>query len=220
MDTDWPTLLPVLLQSVQETLVMVTATIVLSGIAGLIIGAALYASRPGNLFEQPVVFGILNVIVNIVRPIPFIIFITAIGPLTLLVVGTTIGTAAAILPMTLMASVVIGRVVEQNLVAVDPGIVEASRAAGAGRLRTLFSIVLPEALAPLILGYTFMLIAIVDMSAMAGVVGGGGLGNFAIMYGYQQFDWNVTLVTVTVIIVMVQVAQLVGNWVSQLILRR
>ena len=106
MDTDWPTLLPVLLQSVQETLVMVTATIVLSGIAGLIIGAALYASRPGNLFEQPVVFGILNVIVNIVRPIPFIIFITAIGPLTLLVVGTTIGTAAAILPMTLMASVV------------------------------------------------------------------------------------------------------------------
>lgn len=220
MDTDWPTLLPVLLQSVQETLVMVTATIVLSGIAGLIIGAALYASRPGNLFEQPVVFGILNVIVNIVRPIPFIIFITAIGPLTLLVVGTTIGTAAAILPMTLMASVVIGRVVEQNLVAVDPGIVEASRAAGAGRLRTLFSIVLPGALAPLILGYTFMLIAIVDMSAMAGVVGGGGLGNFAIMYGYQQFDWNVTLVTVTVIIVMVQVAQLVGNWVSQLILRR
>ncbi|GAA4383926.1 methionine ABC transporter permease [Brevibacterium pityocampae] len=220
MDTDWPTLLPVLLQSVQETLVMVTATIVLSGIAGLIIGAALYASRPGNLFEQPVVFGILNVIVNIVRPIPFIIFITAIGPLTLLVVGTTIGTTAAILPMTLMASVVIGRVVEQNLVAVDPGIVEASRAAGAGRLRTLFSIVLPEALAPLILGYTFMLIAIVDMSAMAGVVGGGGLGNFAIMYGYQQFDWNVTLVTVTVIIVMVQVAQLVGNWVSQLILRR
>ena len=220
MDTDWPTLLPVLLQSVQETLVMVTATIVLSGIAGLIIGAALYASRPGNLFEQPVVFGILNVIVNIVRPIPFIIFITAIGPLTLLVVGTTIGTAAAILPMTLMASVVIGRVVEQNLVAVDPGIVEASRAAGAGRLRTLFSIVLPEALAPLILGYTFMLIAIVDMSAMAGVVGGGGLGNFAIMYGYQQFDWNVTLVTVTVIIVMVQVAQLVGNWVSQLIRRR
>jgi D-methionine transport system permease protein len=103
---------------------------------------------------------------------------------------------------------------------VDPGVVEAARAAGAGRLRTLFGIVIPEALGPLILGYTFMFIAIVDMSAMVGVVGGGGLGNFAIMYGYQQFDWTVTLVTVVVIIVFVQLAQLVGNTLAARVLRR
>lgn len=218
--TDWQLLLPVLGTSLQETFVMVIVTAVLSGVIGLLIGAALYATRPGNLLSHPVVFNVLNVIVNIVRPIPFIIFITAIGPLTFLLAGTTIGTAAAVIPMTLMAAVVIGRVVEQNLVAVDPGVVEAARAAGAGRIRVLFGIVIPEALAPLILGYTFMLIAIVDMSAMAGVVGGGGLGNFAIMYGYQQFDWTVTLLTVIIIIVLVQLAQLIGNLLAHRILRR
>ena len=220
MDTNWELLRPVLVTSIQETLVMVTVTVLVAGIVGLVLGAALYATRPGNLLEQPVVFAVLNLVVNIVRPVPFIIFITAVGPVTLALLVTTIGTGAAVFPMALMAAVVIGRVVEQNLVGVDPGVVEAARAAGAGRLRTLFGIVIPEALGPLILGYTFMFIAIVDMSAMVGVVGGGGLGNFAIMYGYQQFDWTVTLVTVVVIIVFVQLAQLVGNTLAARVLRR
>ncbi|MCQ9369048.1 ABC transporter permease subunit [Brevibacterium sp. 91QC2O2] len=220
MKTDWSLLSPVLLESLGQTFIMVLVTIIASGIVGLLIGAALYATRPGNLLEQSVVFQILNFLVNIIRPIPFIIFITAVGPLTMLVVGTTIGTSAAIVPMVLMASVVIGRVVEQNLVAVDPGIVEAARACGAGRLRTLFGVVVPEALAPLILGYTFMLIAVVDMSAMVGVVGGGGIGDFAITYGYQQFDWQVTLVTVVIIIVLVQLAQFVGNKLASWVLHR
>lgn len=220
MDTNWELLRPVLVTSIQETLVMVTVTVLVAGIVGLVLGAALYATRPGNLLEQPVVFAVLNLVVNIVRPVPFIIFITAVGPVTLALLGTTIGTGAAVFPMALMAAVVIGRVVEQNLVGVDAGVVEAARAAGAGRLRTLFGIVIPEALGPLILGYTFMFIAIVDMSAMVGVVGGGGLGNFAIMYGYQQFDWTATLVTVVVIIVFVQLAQLVGNTLAARVLRR
>lgn len=220
MKADWSTLYPVLTESLGQTFVMVTITIVISGIAGLVLGAALYATRRGNLLEAPIAFQILNFIVNIVRPIPFIIFITAVGPITFLLVGTTIGTGAAIVPMILMATVVIGRVVEQNLVSVDPGIVEAARAAGAGRIRVLFGIVIPEALAPLILGYTFMLIAVVDMSAMAGYIGGGGLGNFAIIYGYQQFDWTVTLLTVVIIIVLVQIAQFIGNRLAGWVLRR
>lgn len=220
MKADWSTLYPVLTESLGQTFVMVTITIVISGIAGLVLGAALYATRHGNLLEAPVAFQILNFSVNIVRPIPFIIFITAVGPVTFLLVGTTIGTGAAIVPMILMATVVIGRVVEQNLVSVDPGIVEAARAAGAGRIRVLFGIVIPEALAPLILGYTFMLIAVVDMSAMAGYIGGGGLGNFAIIYGYQQFDWTVTLLTVVIIIVLVQIAQFIGNRLAGWVLRR
>lgn len=220
MNTDWTMLSPVLLASLRETFVMVTVTVTASGVAGLALGTALYATRPGNLLARPPVFIVLNLMVNIVRPIPFIIFITAIGPLTLALAGSTIGTTAAIVPMTLMAAVVIARVVEQNLVAVEPGVVEAARAAGAGRVRVLLGIVIPEALAPLILGYTFMLIAIVDMSAMVGVVGGGGLGNFAIMYGYQQFDWTVTLVTVVIIIVLVQAAQFLGNRLANRILAR
>ncbi|KNH13108.1 methionine ABC transporter ATP-binding protein [Arthrobacter sp. ZBG10] len=218
--TDWITLLPVLGESFQQTIYMVAVTVLLSGAAGLVMGVTLYATRPGNLFANPAVFTVLNFVVNIIRPIPFIIFITAIAPLTLIVMGTTIGTTAAILPMALMAGVVIGRVVEQNLVASDPGVVEAARAMGESRIRILWAVVIPESLAPLILGYTFMLIAIVDMSAMAGYIGGGGLGNFAIMYGYQQFNWEVTLVTVVIIIVMVQALQLAGNWLAQRILKR
>lgn len=218
--TDWETLLPVLGESFQQTVFMVLVTVLLSGAAGLILGVTLYATRPGNLFANKAIFSVLNFIVNIIRPIPFIIFITAIAPLTLVVMGTTIGTTAAILPMALMAGVVIARVVEQNLVASDPGVVEAARAMGDSRLHILAAVVVPEAMAPLILGYTFMMIGIVDMSAMAGYIGGGGLGNFAIMYGYQQFNWEVTLVTVVIIIVMVQALQLTGNWLAQRILRR
>lgn len=216
----WDTLWPVLLQSIGETVYMVAVSLAIAGVVGLVIGAALYATRPGNLFQNRVVFSVLNLVINIVRPIPFIIFLTAVAPVTRAVAGTTLGTEAAIVPITIMASVVIGRVVEQNLVAVDPGTVEAARAVGARRISVLFGIVIPEALAPLILGYTFMFIAVVDMSAMAGYIGGGGLGNFAIIYGYQQFDPQATWVTVAIIIVIVQAGQLLGNRLAQRILRR
>lgn len=217
---NWDSLTPVLLQSIQETVYMVAVTLVIGGVAGLLIGAVLYATRPGNLFGNKVVFNVMNLVINVIRPIPFIIFLTAVGPVTKLVAGTTLGTEAAIVPMTIMAAVVIGRVVEQNLVAVDPGVVEAALAIGAKRLSILFGVVIPEALAPLILGYTFMFIAVVDMSAMAGYIGGGGLGNFAIIYGYNQFDQQATWVTVAIIIVIVQVGQIFGNWLAQRVLRR
>ncbi|KDA04917.1 methionine ABC transporter ATP-binding protein [Microbacterium sp. CH12i] len=217
---DWSTLTPVLLESIQETIYMVAVTLVIGGIAGLLIGAVLYATRPGNLFGNSVVFNVMNLVINVIRPIPFIIFLTAVGPVTKVIAGTTLGTEAAIVPMTIMAAVVIGRVVEQNLIAVDPGIVEAALAIGAKRLSILFGVVIPEALAPLILGYTFMFIAVVDMSAMAGYIGGGGLGNFAIIYGYQQFNQEATWVTVAIIIVIVQVGQIFGNWLAQRVLRR
>ncbi|WP_433674335.1 methionine ABC transporter permease [Microbacterium gorillae] len=217
---DWDVIGPVLGQSVVETVWMTAVTLLIGGVAGLVLGAALYATRRGNLFENAAVFGVLNVLVNIIRPIPFIIFLTAVGPLTKVVAGTTLGTTAAIVPMTIMATVVIARVVEQNLVSVDPGIVEAARASGARRLAVLFGVVIPEALAQLVLGYVFMFVAVVDMSAMAGYIGGGGLGNFAIIYGYQQFDPAATWVTVAIIVVIVQVGQLFGNWLAGRIVRR
>ena len=216
----WETLTPVLLRSIGETVYMVAVALSISGIVGLAIGAALYATRPGNLFANRPVFLVTNFLINIIRPIPFIIFLTAVAPVTRSIAGTTLGTEAAIVPITIMAAVVIGRVVEQNLVAVDPGVVEAARAAGARRLSVLFGVVIPEALAPLVLGYTFMFIAVVDMSAMAGYIGGGGLGNFAIIYGYQQFNQQATWATVAIIIVIVQSGQLLGNWLAGQILRR
>jgi D-methionine transport system permease protein len=122
--------------------------------------------------------------------------------------------------MTVMAVFVIGRVVEQNLVAVDPGVVEAARAMGTSRLRTLLTVVIPEGLAPLVLGYTFIFVAIVDMSAMAGYVGGGGLGDFAQQYGYQQFNWKLTVVVIATLIVLVQLGQWLGNRLARRALHR
>jgi D-methionine transport system permease protein len=220
MNRDWSELSPLLWESVRETLYIVGVTVGVGGVLGLALGVLLYATRRGNLLENVVVFTVLNVAVNVVRPIPFIIFITAVGPVTLAVVGTTIGNQAVIFAMSIMATFVTARIVEQNLVATDPGVIEAARAMGASRLRILTTVLVPEALAPLILGYTFLLIGIVDMSALAGYVGGGGLGNFAIVYGYQRFNWEVTLVTVLVIIGIVQLAQLLGNWLARKALHR
>lgn len=144
----------------------------------------------------------------------------AIAPLTRAVIGTTIGTAAAIFPMTIAASFSVARVVENNLVSIDPGIIEAAKAMGAGPFRIIFEIIIPEAIGPLILGLTFVTIGLIDFSAMAGTVGGGGLGNLAMTYGYQRFDTSVMIVTVVILILLVQIAQLIGNYLSRIFLRR
>ncbi|MDK8809700.1 methionine ABC transporter permease [Corynebacterium sp. MSK035] len=203
-----------------QTLYMVCVAMLIGGVAGLAIGVLLYTTRDGGVLRNTFVYQVLNVLINFVRPIPFIILVTAIGPLTKNVVGTTIGTEAAVFVMSIAATFAIARLVEQNLMSIDPGVIEAARAMGASPWRIIRTVVVPEALGPLVLGYTFAFIAVVDMSAMAGYIGGGGLGNFAITYGYQAFDWNVTLVTTLVIIFIVQLAQIFGNWLSKKIMRR
>ncbi|WP_130865994.1 methionine ABC transporter permease [Acidipropionibacterium timonense] len=218
--TDWNYLRPIFIQSIGETLFMALVTLLVGGICGLVLGVFLYATRRGGVLANRTVNLVLNVIVNIVRPIPFIIFMTAIAPLTLEVIGTTIGVRAATFPLCIAATFAMSRIVEQNLVTVDPGVVEAARAMGAGPWRILFDVVAREALGPLILGYTYVLIAIVDMTAIAGAIGGGGLGQFAITYGYQRFNWTVTAVAVVTIIVLVQCAQFLGNWLARKALRR
>ncbi|QSE93823.1 ABC transporter permease [Rhodococcus pseudokoreensis] len=220
MTTNWDKLRPVLFESIGTTIYMVLITLVVGGLIGLVVGTLLYATRKGGILQNTVAHTVLNVLVNIVRPIPFIILLAALGPVTLAVVGRTIGTEAAIFVMIIASSFAIARIVEQNLVTVDPGVIEAARAMGAGPLRIIVTLLIPEALGPLILGYTFVLIGIVDMSAMAGTIGGGGLGDFALVYGYQRFDWQVTLVATLVIILLVQASQFFGNWLARKALRR
>lgn len=199
---------------------MAVWALVAGGVFGLILGILLYTTRSGGILANRPAFWTINVLVNVIRPIPFIILLTALGPLTKVVVGTTIGINAATFAIVVAASFGAARIVEQNLVSIDPGVVEAARAMGASPLRIIFTVIIPEALGPLILGFTFMFIAIVDMTAMAGYIGAGGLGDFAIQYGYRAFDWNVTYVTLAVIIVIVQIAQLAGNWLARRIMRR
>lgn len=218
--SDWSVLRPLLAQSVVQTLEMVLVTMLIGGVLGLVLGVVLYGTRPGNLFENAAVYRVLDFIVNIIRPIPFIIFLAAMQPLTIRVVGTSIGTVAAIFPMTVMCTVVTSRLVEQNLVPVDPGIIEAARSMGASKPTIILTVLIPEALGPLILAYAFLFIGVLDMSAMAGYIGGGGLGNFAIAYGYQKFDQTVTWTAVLIMIVLVQVMQGLANALAAHVLRR
>ncbi|WP_342600412.1 methionine ABC transporter permease [Psychrobacillus sp. FSL H8-0483] len=220
MKVDWSTFWPRILESTGETIIMVIATLIFGSILGVTIGLLLFVTREKNILENKVVFQVLNILINIIRPIPFIIFLVAISQLTRLVVGTTIGTAAAIFPMTVVASFSIARVVENNLVSIDPGVIEAAQAMGASPLRIIFTVLIPEALGPLILGLTFITVSLIDFSAVAGTVGGGGLGHVAMTYGYQRFDGSVMLVTVIILIVLVQLAQWLGNTLSKKFMRR
>lgn len=203
-----------------ETFYMVALTMLFGGAGGFLLGTGLYVTRRGGLLPNAVVNNTLNVVINFFRPIPFIIFIAAVQPLSRLVVGTGIGNNALIFALSLAASFAIGRIVEQNLITVRPGVIEAARSMGAGPWRILGTVVVPEALGPLILGYTFIVIAVIDMSAMAGLIGGGGLGYFAQLYGYRQFEPVVTWAAVLLIVVFVQVVQYLGNWLARRVLRR
>jgi D-methionine transport system permease protein len=206
--------------AIGQTFYIVLISMAAGGVLGLVIGLALYATRPGSLLASRPVFIALNVLVNIVRPIPFVIFLTAIQPLILAVIGTTIGTNAVTFALSIAAAFAVSRIVEQSLLTVDPGVIEAARAAGARPTSILVTVVIPEALGPVILGYTFIFVAVVDMSAQAGLFGGGGLGNFAITYGSQRYDWAIVYITVATIIVIVQAGQFVGNWLARRALRR
>ena len=220
MNVDWSTFWPRIVEATGETLFMVATTLVFGSIFGIMLGLLLYVTRENNILENKLVFQILNFIINLIRPIPFIIFLVAISPVTRSVVGTTIGTTAAIFPMTIVACFSIARIVENNLVSIDAGVIEAAQAMGASPARIIFTVLIPEALGPLVLGLTFMSISLIDFSAVAGTVGGGGLGHIAMTYGYQRFDTSVMLVTVIILIVMVQVAQWLGNTISKKIMRR
>ncbi|GLY68181.1 methionine ABC transporter permease [Amycolatopsis taiwanensis] len=220
MNVDWQTLGPVFLDAIGQTLFMAVSTLLIGGLLGLVLGILLYTTRQRGILANRWVFTVLNVVVNIIRPIPFIIFITAIGPLTIFAVGTQLGTTAATFALIVAATFGISRIVEQNLVTIDPGVIEAARAMGAGPLRIILTLLVPEALGPLILGYTFVFVAVVDMTAVAGAVGGGGLGDFAITYGYHRFNWAVTWLAVITIIVLVQAAQFLGNLLARKALRR
>lgn len=207
-----------LIEATGQTLYMVSATLVIGGLLGLVLGMGLYTTRRGGLLANRWIYAILNLVVNIFRPIPFLILLFAVAPLTVGIVGTRLGSTAMIVPMSIAATFGVSRIVEQNLVAIDPGVIEAARATGASRWRIITTLLVPEALGPLILGYTFICIAVVDMSALAGTLDGGGLGAFALDYGYKRWNFGVVWVTVIVIIILVQLAQVLGNRLSRKVL--
>jgi len=203
-----------------ETLYMTSFALVLAGVLGLVIGVLLYVTRPGGLLQNAVVSALVNLLVNFFRPIPFVIFMAVAQPLARVVVGVGIGTTAGAFIIGLAASFAIGRIVEQHLVSVSPGVIEAARSMGAGPLRILFTVAIPEALGPLILGYTFIVVALIDMTAMAGLIGGGGLGAFAQIYGFRQFEPVVMWAAIVLIVVFVHLVQVLGTRLARKVMRR
>ncbi|GAA1150806.1 methionine ABC transporter permease [Nesterenkonia lutea] len=217
---DWSYYGPELVEAIFDTIYMVAWAFLLGGLIGLAIGLTLYTTREGGLLSNKPAWMAMNFIVNLIRPVPFVILIAALQPVTIFVIGSGIGNDAVIFVMIWASTFAIARIVEQNLVSIDPGVIEAARAMGASRRRIILTVLLPEALGPLILGYTFVIIALTDMSALAGIIGGGGIGNFAIVEGYNRFRPEVTWLAVIVVIVFVQSLQLVGNWAARKVMRR
>jgi D-methionine transport system permease protein len=209
-----------IISALVETIQMVAFSLIFSAILGLPLGILLVVTRRNQLLENVPFFNVLSGIINIFRSVPFIILLVAIIPVTRLIVGTSIGTAAAIVPLVFYAGPYIARLVENSLLEVDPGVIEAAEAMGATPWQIIFKFLIPEALSSLVLAFTIATIGLVGASAMAGAVGGGGLGDLAITYGYQRFDTITMLITVGILIVIVQGLQSLGNILAKKIRRR
>ena len=208
-----------LLQALYETLYMVTVSLVIGALIGIPLGILLVVTRKNGIWSNTILHQVLNPIINILRSIPFIILLIAIVPFTKLLVGTSIGTTAAIVPLTVYVAPYIARLVENSLLEVDDGIIEAAKAMGASPLQIIRYFLLPEALGSLILAITKAIIGLIGSTAMAGAVGGGGIGDLALVYGYQRFDTIVIVITVIVLIIIVQIIQTLGNFIARVIRR-
>ncbi|MGN8646155.1 methionine ABC transporter permease [Gracilibacillus sp. HCP3S3_G5_1] len=199
------------LQAGIDTLYMVGMSLLVGSLIGLPLGIALVVTRPGGIIESKIIYSILNPIINIVRSVPFIILLVAIIPFTRLIIGTSIGTNAAIVPLIIYIAPFIARLVENSLLEVNPGIIEAAESMGATPFQIIRYFLLPEAFGSLILSITTATIGLIGATAMAGTVGGGGVGDLAIVYGYQRFDTFAMISTVIILIIFVQVIQSSGN---------
>ncbi|MFD6443271.1 methionine ABC transporter permease [Peribacillus sp. NPDC060186] len=203
-----------------DTLYMVAISLIFSGLIGLPLGILLVITRKGHILENKWIFNILNPIINILRSVPFIILLVALIPFTRLIVGSAIGTNAAIVPLIFYAAPYIARLVENSLLEVDKGIIEAAQAMGATTWQIIYRFLIPEGLSSLILTFTTATIGLVGSTAMAGAVGAGGVGDLALAYGYQRFDTMTMVVTVAALVIIVQLLQSTGNFVSKKIRRR
>ena len=207
-------------EATRETTVMVGWATLISVAVGLPLGVLLVTMRPGGVLAFPPGHWLLDMAVNIGRSLPFIILMVAIIPFTRALVGTSIGTTAAIVPLAVASIPFFARVAETSLLEVDRGLIEMIQAAGGTAWDVIRKVFLPEAVPSLVRGITITLINLVGYSAMAGVIGGGGLGDLAYRYGYQRFDGEVMIWTIVVLIVMVQGVQWLGNGIAAVMQRR
>ena len=208
-------MIPLLSKALGETVYMVVVSMIVATIIGVPLGVLLHTTSKEQILESPTVNRVVGAVVNAVRSIPFIILLVAIIPFTRLLVGTAIGTTAAMVPLVIAAIPFIGRQVETSLKEVPFGLVEAAQSMGATPAQIIWKVLLPESMSSIVAQLTTVIISLVGESAMAGAVGGGGLGDLAIRYGYQRFRPEIMLATVIILIVLVQLVQFVGNTLAK-----
>ncbi|MBV1818130.1 ABC transporter permease [Anaerosalibacter bizertensis] len=207
-------MLELLIPSLLETLYMVFFSTIFSLIIGFPLGVLLVITEKGGIWEKPLLNQILSGIINILRSFPFIILMILVFPLSRIIVGSTIGTTATIVPLSIAAAPFVARVIENALKEVDRGVIEASLSMGATVSQIVFKVLIPEAMPSLVMGITLTIINLIGYSAMAGAIGGGGLGDLAIRYGLYRFKTNIMVASVIIIIILVQGIQFLGNKIA------
>ena len=215
-----PELIRIIIDATLDTLTMVALAGGLGILFGLPLGVFLATSKKGELFASPTLNTALGFLVNVTRSTPFIILVVAIVPFTRLIAGTSIGTRAAIVPLTIAATPFIARIVEAAIREVDQGLVEAARAFGATPLQIVRKVLVPEAAPAIILGLTLAIVSLLGFSAMVGAVGGGGLGDLGIRYGYQRFMPDVMALVVAILVILVQSTQTLGDFIARRVNKR
>ncbi|MBM7555547.1 methionine ABC transporter permease [Halanaerobacter jeridensis] len=199
---------------IQQTFYMVGISMAISTLFGIPLGVGVVVTEEGNILENKYINFILSAIINVVRSIPFIVLMVALIPFTRFLINTSIGTTAAVVPLTIAAIPFIGRIVENSLKEVDNGVIEAAQAMGATPWEIITKVLLPESLPSLILGLTITAITLIGFSAIAGAIGAGGLGDIAVRYGYHRFETVIMVKTVILLIILVQGVQTFGNWLA------
>ena len=206
-----------LLTNCQQSLYMVGWGLLIGTFFGLILALVLVLTRKGGVIQGRVpriLYGIVNVYVNVIRSVPFVILLVTIMPLTRLIMGTTIGSTAALVPLVLYISPYLARLLENSLLECSPGIIEAAQAMGANIWQIIRYFLMPETLGSMVLALTTGAIGLLGASAMAGYVGGGGVGDLALTYGYQRYNFPLLILTIVILVIFVQLLQLLGNRVS------
>ena len=204
-----------LLSALWETLYMVALSTLCSGFFGFAIAIVMILTGANGLRPNRMIYSVLDLLVNLLRSFPFIILLIAIIPLTRLIVGTSIGSTASVVPLTIAATPFVARLMEGSLLEVDRGVVEAARSFGAGDMQIVFGVMIKEAMPSIVLNWAVVAINLLGYSAMAGAVGGGGLGDLAIKYGYNRFQTDVMIYSVIILIIVVQIIQTAGNKVYE-----
>ena len=210
-----PVITNLLLKSLAETLYMLSISTFIAAAAGIPLGILLVVTEKNGILSCPIINKPLAFIVNVIRSIPFIILMVAIIPLTRLIAGTSIGTTAAIVPLTIAAIPYTARMVETSIREIPSGLIEAAESMGASPFQIIRKVLIPEALPSVIQNMTVVIVSLIGSSAMAGTIGGGGLGDLAIRYGYQRFQADVMIATIIVLVIIVQFMQFTGNLLSK-----